>query len=121
MQGKHTPGPWEAPEKTERHADATAYEWPTIYGPRLPGKPARWTVIGTVNPHPQTAREPGCGGDAAANARLIAAAPDLLGAARRAEELLAKLADTPAASDRAMMLVAAGDLLRAAIAKAEGK
>lgn len=67
MDAKHTPGPW----KTRINPD---YFQRTVYCNRWNSNPGKKTIC-TVRPYPRTDK---AWGEAEANARLIAAAPDLL-------------------------------------------
>lgn len=103
---KHTPGPW-------------------IYYADLPSTEPNWHIVTTANKMRVLANvhiEPGNAMDEA-NARLIAAAPDLLAASmkaanelRQAARALAKAGDHKAAAVADM----AEERTRAAIAKATG-
>jgi hypothetical protein len=100
----HTPGPW-AVEQIEERA----------------GRPDRWVV---VSKH-YSDEEPGICGDHSKHwalteddARLIAAAPDLLEACLGARSLVEEL---EAGGQPDVRRYGWGDTLRAAIAKAEGK
>lgn len=99
----HTPGPW-----SYRHGDTR--ERPYVIGADFPGE----GMICSMNP----SRTPGLGNpsDWEANARLIAAAPDLLKAAKAALDAC----DTVAACSVTEAMDSAAKLLRSAIAKAEG-
>ena len=92
MTTQHTPGPW-------NHAADSL-------------RPGRYSIYhnGPIAHCGDTTAEPG---DGLANARLIAAAPDLLNACRQAADWI----------DRHRVSGALGvyDLARAAIAKAEGR
>lgn len=90
MNSKHTPGPWEI--EYNNADEASGGQWYTV-------GPAR--VLFPYN------ADAGVAIRALANARLIAAAPELLEVARR----------TAAAHDEGTPL---GQLARAALAKAEG-
>lgn len=95
---KHTPGPWEIKE-----ADTSiGAEWYRILGH---GERGMVDVAETPYRHE-------------GNARLIAAAPDLLAAAKTLLDVLANEREDLPSSDA---VGDARDALRAAIAKAEGK
>jgi hypothetical protein len=96
MSNKHTPGPWEVFYKTKYD------EW-HVSVPMSEGN-MRWGLFddGVRSENPE------------ADARLIAAAPDLLKACKALELLFAPLARDCTAAD-------AIDKARAAIAKAEGQ
>ena len=94
---KHTPGPWTAV------ANPTCYEWEIRRDEDDPG-----TYLATV-----IGREDTSDTDEA-NARLIAAAPDLLLQLQRLERIARDTIDADGA------LIAACDNALAAIAKAEG-
>lgn len=101
MNTKHTPGPWIAiPDATHRD-----HQLIVAIGPEHTG-----LDVASVRPW-MTHDE--------ANARLIAAAPDLLAACKRAEELLSSITDIR--SDLAEFQNAYLSQLRWAIAKVEGK
>jgi hypothetical protein len=99
----HTPGPWIAEEDETVDSDGTQFEsaFPWLI------EAGTCTVAGVS----------GIGGEAAANARLIAAAPDLLAALRA-------IAD-PKAPDNLgeplSRLILAQEIARRAIAKADGR
>jgi hypothetical protein len=87
----HTPGPWEIrPGPTGSHGDEIGRRFPDARGRRL------WSTVARVN-HPDGAQtralKLGVGLEASlatmdANARMIAAAPELLGALEHAEGLM---------------------------------
>lgn len=97
--GKHTPGPWVAHDGTQ-HGGRRWGCW-DVFADDKPGT----YVAGVNRDNP----------DDEANARLIAAAPELLKAAERAERMLAEV--TPANSYAGSPLAE----LRTAIAKATGE
>lgn len=97
---KHTPGPWRYTREITKQGIDKAF----IVGERYIAE-----IFNFCNPHsaPQyTTENDGFFVEAQANARLIAAAPDML-------EALKAVLDNPASPDIA--------IVRAAIAKAEGK
>lgn len=99
MTTQHTPGPWHARvHSTYSH----------IWGP----DGTKRGCIGSVNLHGDTSRE-----EREANARLIAAAPELLEALRRAWALVDSQIRCNAPTENAIKLAAD---IRAAIARAEG-
>lgn len=108
MSTKHTPGPWSVedpmgPELLQivANANAPVYEW-------------RWIAqVGTEEPEDRFDVPPD---EARANARLIAAAPEMY-EALKAQDALMKSAGT--ISDAAIREATAK--MRAAIAKAEGR
>ena len=111
-EGKHTPGPWKASRRIEQHDDSTL------------DQPYYSIDLDTANQQPgqrvsgYIARVDGMRGERqAANARLIAAAPELLAAAWNAIEAL----NTGSDSDYVQMRIKAKGILAAAIAKAESK
>ena len=106
----HTPGPWIA-QKDIRHSANTG---------SLPSGPLWWAVYGRSRilkmeePAPWLSE-----GEQEANARLVAAAPDLLAALQNARNVLAALATGQLKSiDRDSSALGQA---RAAIAKAEGR
>ena len=103
---KHTPGPWEYVPSNENHGPYVANGWGAgdICDCYIMSKPSEIAVCngGTSKPiHHQH-------GEADANARLIAAAPDLLAVCKDIEGFLKRSGYDTA-------------LVRAAIAKAEGR
>ena len=94
MTDKHTPGPWRTAARTNNMIDV-------LHAVEAPG--AITTALCRVQARPSWIAE------AEANARLIAAAPALLMAARKALDECCDLVSTPA-----------GDALDAAIALAVG-
>ena len=94
---KHTPGPWKVQLLSEAHRGYSSWQ---TYAVRSEPANVCLAVIGDIDRY-ESERIP-------ANARLIAAAPDLLEIARRTAEYFA---DTDAPL---------GIAARAAIAKAEG-
>jgi hypothetical protein len=110
VSGKHTPGPWKATESDP--AEGAHVFW--ITAPQGCGPNNGEVDITTMH------------GNKPANARLIAAAPELLEALRYAEKGLA-LANTQALeqlkerNEYESIFQAPLDAARAAIAKAEGK
>lgn len=121
---KHTPGPWMAsgPYGRQESSDPLAVKVPGVFDIReksetVDGRVHAQVHVGTMHSESlETAR---------ANARLIAAAPDLLDALRILEEFVTEL--TKAGEDRQNRLVELeGDkgnrlfAARAAIAKATG-
>ena len=113
----HTPGPWSV-----QH-DGAGY--PMIAGPEATDATteARFHWIANVLPVPgllhwhSQARETGRVMETEANARLIAAAPDMLAALKATTEALAQSYIEAAAADADPRVIAG----RAAIAKAEGR
>jgi len=106
MKAKHTPGPWRhVPHFQNGEHCATYYiGTPSSVGPE---SISRCTAVASNSSFPLTAEE------TEANARLIAASPDLL----RACKAIAELEGCP--SMGGVMLEAARDSALAAIAKAE--
>jgi hypothetical protein len=104
----HTPGPW----VVGWNGGKTGPTCPSVSGPTVAGRNLPFALVGigleTIAICPQQ-REQSDGGEA--NARLIAAAPDLLDACRAAEEWLNSWAS-------AEPYIAT---IRAAIAKATGE
>ena len=100
----HTPGPWNASGPTGSVMQSYSQPWAVVSYPAM-------LVCGCFGDTP--------GGDAAAeaNARLIAAAPELLASAKECEAILARM-DTLRHIEPQFPAL---DNLRAAIAKAEGK
>ena len=97
---KHTPGPWQMGESHE-----TAVEVQIAREP--------FSRIATVIGGSRVLRGPSLSGDTMeANARLIAAAPDMLEALRKVDDLLVENATEPTDLQA---------ILRAAIAKAKGR
>lgn len=101
----HTPGPWSVEKPLEFElsiveADKPTHEWKFIAN----------VPIAPEFEFPQATAE--------ANARLIAAAPDLLAALKAMDESLCNGFDTQAARHAGRMALIAA---RAAIAKAEGR
>lgn len=101
-QTKHTPGPWVLAEGYERSDTSRHFVWSDAETPEEREDASRY-CIATVEP-----REHGETLDA--NARLIAAAPDLLEACKAALSELLRVSPSQASP-----------IVRAAIAKAEGK
>ena len=102
MSAQHTPGPWEVRESRASIA---------LFGTQ---RLARMSVS------PDSVRKP----QALADARLMSAAPDLLGAAQAAYRLIEALhqaGGTELAPEAIDPLFRAKSLLAAAIAKAEGR
>lgn len=99
---RHTPGPWKA-------AQAANGEW-HVFDPRAQGAQGSMIARGISSGAPHLGEGPAC---VEANAHLIAAAPELLVAGKRALEILDGIimGDIPAKEK---------SMLRAAIAKAEG-
>lgn len=103
---KHTPGPWENERGT-----ITAHH----------GVGGLIQVVAECHVY-DSARNCLSGAERDDNAQLIAAAPELLEAAKAAKGRLAFLiAMEPPASKRCVDMMATDDMLRAAIAKAEGR
>lgn len=99
MESKHTPGPW-------RVGDAGA----TVFGPKTEApSPVRIATV-TNNAIPSDAQR--------ANARLIAAAPELLDAC---EEAIAEAHRLNEAAGYTVFNPTAFGMMRQAIAKAQGK
>ncbi len=104
---KHTPGPWTAVEGRNGFLDALNY---VHDGKRCIAR----MELADGDTSFQRART-------MANARLIAAAPDLLEAAKRALALVECLPGRDIHGNQATHTLDTEDVLRAAIAKAEGK
>ncbi len=103
MSGHHTPGPWDVQNKGNLYGSSARHE--VVAGDnRLEGKPL-----------PTICKMPGLAEKDYANARLIAAAPDLLAALRKLDEWHDLIRQ-----DYPEMYPAFRDA-RAAIAKAEGR
>ena len=100
---KHTPGPWAAVTRTNAHIE--------IEAPSQPGYLAKKVATVSLTNHK-------------ANARLIAAAPDMKAELEKQADTMAKLARTLRALGRGAIAEAcdiAEAGARAAIAKAEGE
>lgn len=116
MTTTHTPGPWQSSEMT-----MIAKDWAALNRGKLNIVVRGSDVIAAV----------WCGDDRntteAANARLIAAAPDMIEALRQAEVALASELDMRNAADDVqdakyhVPVAPALEAVRAAIAKAEGR
>lgn len=109
---KHTAGPWDYVPGTQHHGPYVTTDYgSTVADCYVMSQPTAWSSEPS-KPVPFMAEM------AEANARLIAAAPDLLEAAQKAEDIIddfvAGCPDDPKAS-------AALQALRAAIAKAAGE
>ena len=102
-EAKHTPGPWHIIERTGHVSKSHEQTFDIMSGPN--GSPHEWDMV--------------CDKAAGANARLIAAAPELLEACKAVSEAHAYIQRTGSGETRA--LCEAVDLLRAAVAKAEGR
>jgi hypothetical protein len=104
--GTHTPGPWEVKRQAYNNADAEFFiKHPGVYG----GSVCRMWAGGDNEAHIL---------EAEANARLIAAAPDLLEAAKDAQAMLfERIQDSNLTNGERRVMNA----LYAAIAKAEGR
>ena len=102
-EAKHTPGPWQL-EADPCHVDSLTT---VTGGQRMNAHPNAWPA------HPLTVQVGGMASvkEAQANARLIAAAPELLAALERASAMLARFPQCDDAWKQA----------RAAIAKAKGE
>lgn len=101
MNAQHTPGPWHVwPDSFERFGPE---ETPDVY-------------VGNASEHSALILSQGLPGQVEANARLIAAAPEMLTALRDAENWLGELDAGPDTGAQALIAE-----LRAAIAKAEGR
>jgi hypothetical protein len=105
MTQKHTPGPWEWAK--QRAPNGGAY-WDII-------EPSRQAHDRIAMCGPWTASR--CGVEAAANARLVSAAPDLLAALESAVEWMGQY-DNPYMCEWTAEILAAS---RAAISKATGE
>lgn len=111
---KHTPGPWAyRPQKYD--------DWGYVRGPEqddgfqpfiCQAKDMRAMDDDVLNEHRRNGTDPW-----EANARLIAAAPDLLAASESMERALLQMMDDPSQADEMPVVVKA----RAAIAKARGQ
>lgn len=100
---KHTPGPWVAPKEQGNLI--------------LPKRNWEDQQIGAIANGMQILVYPCDTMETEANARLIAAAPDLLEACKWAHQFLVSRKDIPPVGEAAQIF----DLIAAAIAKAEGK
>lgn len=100
--GRHTPGPW----KIDQDGENFTIDADGAFGPN------RWSAVALCTANNLGSR-PITEEEASANARLIAAAPDLLAAIR---ETVRRFDE----NDATDALEAVDTLLRAAIAKAEG-
>ena len=115
-ESKHTPGPWEYVPSTEHHGPYVTTGADMTYGDiadcYVMSKPAEWSTRngGDSKPIPHQHER------ADANARLIAAAPDLLEAATAALGMLTGNLDGDWDSDVDPVV-----MLRAAISKATGE
>ena len=108
MGAKHTPGPW----KVRKGFSSGEYEvYPTRPGEKPGFKGARWADVATVS-------EASRGESARANARLIAAAPELLDALECIKSAWEAHDDTPKATKVLLDEVQASFSL---IAKAKGE
>jgi hypothetical protein len=110
MSTKHTPGPWTMHPRFDDGAEVCAIA------------PVAWcgvaTTVGSSGDQSIDAAE------ARANARLIAAAPDLLAVLRIAQAVFADIGDREPGDDLAWCEARAAEalpLVRAAIAKAKGE
>lgn len=101
----HTPGPWE----TKRAATPEAFPQFGVYAENGNGHDLAHVVSHGTARHAETE----------ANARLIAAAPDLLEALQKLTDVLADVYSSEAQAKRA--LCSASKAARTAIAKAEGR
>lgn len=117
---KHTPGPWEYVAGTQHHGPYVSSSLGgDICDCYCMSNPAAASVLNGGTSYPVNHQ----GENADANARLIAAAPDMLAALRLAETAMAKASDLiELASHGAIARGLDGYLLtvRAAIAAAEG-
>ena len=101
----HTPGPWEM----GRHATPESCPQFGVYAENGNGRDLAHVVSAGTTRHAETE----------ANARLIAAAPDLLEALQKLTDVLADVYSSEAQAKRA--LCSASKTARTAIAKAEGR
>ena len=120
---KHTPGPWYVEEHERQRWNSPTT--PTRGVVTQAEHHGSWTVylIGEVS-YPTTAQGSVGALERLANARLIAAAPDLLAACREVAEALPELAadaDPRSWYEVRKIQTALSTLLSAAIAKAEGR
>ena len=107
-EAKHTPGPWSVDR--DEHETVIRGIYPCNIGTIEP-------LVCTVNPYkPVGGIKCGCGGDPDANARLIAAAPDLLAACEAALPYLQEAWKRDGIGGQFEMM----DALRNAIASAKG-
>lgn len=106
----HTPGPWKSYESSERSPFPAGC--PVEVGTEV-GRGAKTGTICEINAQGDGKYEPAV---TAANAYLIAAAPDLLEACRLTLELFASLPN----SKHSGRIVQIADLIEAAIEKAGG-
>lgn len=106
---KHTPGPWELDERRDAH------QWPDAYIIKGYGANVLACVYDTGNDHVLTHGQ--------ANARLIAAAPEMLAALQCAAAQLEEDFEISAAQNQNQQWIdnidATQQTIRAAIAKAE--
>ena len=115
MSTKHTPGPWEISAKYGRRSDGSiAIMTKTPEGEKIPVAYANLTADVPA----KVRQEMSCDEESEANARLIAAAPELLYTIRAAKRWLETMLDFPEHRPAAHTMINAID---AAIAKAEGK
>ena len=105
----HTPGPWIA--SVQRSKEGRHLGW-IVEASEGRGGRIGWPSRAYADTNEEAPRD---GKEQEANARLIAAAPDLLGAADYAAEAIASVPAGFPVLDRAL------EHLRAAIAKAEGR
>lgn len=106
---KHTPGPWEYIPSNEHHGPYVSSYAGDVADCYTMSNPLAASIRNGGDSYPV----PFQGAEADANARLIAAAPDMLEALRDALELLERHYPKPARSGQIARA-------RAAIAKAEG-
>ncbi|WNO06004.1 hypothetical protein [Rhodoferax mekongensis] len=119
---KHTPAPWHwVNSQTDEPFDFDV-EWDGY------GRPSLRTVAETKKstfslPEWILDAEPMQNGNDAANARLIAAAPELLEALKQAVDcgMVPKTSASESGASKHSRQVQVADMIRAAIAKAEGK
>ena len=105
---KHTPGPWEIGALLG-DPDGKSYEYPTIYRRNEDGSTTYVAdIMGALSP------------PAWPNARLIAAAPDLLEACKKAFDNIANMDAPQSLQDKGRKL-AALSTLGMAISRADGK
>ena len=118
METKHTPGPWRHEWLTKVEAPRRFADEPNVWPILIyrAGGTGQGSEIATINHDPDVDPEDRPSEEAFANARLIAAAPDLLEACEAV--VAAKVADGPWSLHPCGQLYQAIAKARAAIAKA---
>lgn len=107
----HTPGPWFAEQQLHEHTGESLGWIINFDGGRI-----GWSSYATAKPYERESAPHPIGG---ANARLIAAAPELLEACQYAGEVIESL-DGISRNNAEQLLAESLDKLHAAIAKATG-